>query len=274
MNMPGALHIPEDEMIQYALGTLKETQLGTMTAHISMCNQCRAELGKIQVELASFAAIQPMEEVPAGARDRFLSRLNSTDAASETRLAHARNRSRLYITTKAFQHWIESPIPMRILSGALAAAVAFFAWDDLNHIHQIRQTGPEISRLQRDTAELAELKNFLHGSNAQQVSLHPKPVINKEPEGNALYSSTTGRLVFTASNLPAVPPGKAYELWILPSSGKPPIAAGVFLPDLQGNAAIVFPQIPPDVQAGGFGVTIESAEGSPVPTSPIVLSGQ
>jgi anti-sigma-K factor RskA len=274
MSMPGALHIPEDEMIQYALGTLKETQLGTMTAHISMCNQCRAELGKIQVELASFATVQPMDELPAGARDRFLAKLNSIDAATEAKLAHARNRSRLYVTTKAFQNWLESPIPLKILSGALAAAVAFLAWDDLSHIHQIRQTGPEISRLQRDVAELAELKNFLHGSNAQQVTLRAKPAANKEPEGNTLYSASSGRLVFTASNLPAVPPGKAYELWILPSSGKPPIPAGTFTPDMQGNAAVVFPQIPPDVQAGGFGVTIENAEGSPVPTSPIVLSGQ
>ncbi len=271
--MPGSLHIPEDELIQYAMGTLKDTALGTMTAHISMCNQCRAELGRIQVDLASFAATQPLSDVPAGARERFLSKLNY-DAATEARLIRAQNRSRVYIATKSFQNWLESPLPLKILSGALAAAVAFLAWDDANHIHQIRQTQPEINRLQRDTAELAELKNFLHGSNVQEITLHPKPVLNKEPEGKALYSAASGRLVFTASNLPSVPPGKAYELWILPASGKPPIAAGTFTPDMQGNAAVVFPQIPPDVQAGGFGVTVENAEGSAAPTSPIVLSGQ
>jgi anti-sigma-K factor RskA len=48
----------------------------------------------------------------------------------------------------------------------------------------------------------------------------------------------------------------------------------MFTPDLQGNAAIIFPDIPQNVQAAGFGVTVEKAEGSPVPTSAIILSGQ
>ena len=73
--MPGAFHIEEDDLIQYALGTLKESQLGTFTAHISMCNTCRAELGRIQVELAGFAAAMPETDVPAGARERFMAQL-------------------------------------------------------------------------------------------------------------------------------------------------------------------------------------------------------
>ena len=172
MNMPGSLHIPEDELIQYALGTLKDTQLGTMTAHISMCNECRAALGRIQLELAAFAYTQPMQNPPVGARDRFFTKLNS-DAVQEARQPHPMSRNRVVVMTRSFQSWLESPLPLKILSGALAAAVAFLAYDDLSHIHQLRQTGPEIQRLEHDTAELAELKNFLHGSNAQQVTLRP-----------------------------------------------------------------------------------------------------
>jgi len=48
----------------------------------------------------------------------------------------------------------------------------------------------------------------------------------------------------------------------------------VFTPDLQGSAAVVFPEIPVNVQAAGFGVTVEDAAGSKVPTSPIMISGQ
>ena len=70
MSIQGAFHIPEDDLIQYALGTLKDVQLSQFTAHISSCNECRAELGRIQLDLASFAAIQPASELPAGARER------------------------------------------------------------------------------------------------------------------------------------------------------------------------------------------------------------
>jgi anti-sigma-K factor RskA len=74
--------------------------------------------------------------------------------------------------------------------------------------------------------------------------------------------------------MPDVPAGKAYELWILPASGSAPIAAGTFTPDRRGNGAVIFPQLPLDVQAGGFAITVEEAKGSDKPTSPVILSGQ
>ncbi len=271
--MREAFHIDEDDLIQYALGSLKETQLGTLTAHISLCNQCRDELARVQLDLAAFAAVQPESEVPAGARDHFLAKLTS-DAAGESKFVQMRNKNRLYIVSKSFQHWLETPMPLKILSGALAAGLAFVAYDDLSHIHQLRQTAPAMSRLEQQVSELAELKEFLHGSNAMQVTLREKPQTTKAPEGHTLYSATSGRLVFTASNIPAPPPGKAYELWVLPAGKGAPIPAGTFKPDLQGNAAVIFPEIPANVQAGGFGVTIENEQGSLTPTMPIVLSGQ
>ena len=273
MTTHDALHIQPDDLIQYALGTLKETQLSTMTAHISMCNVCRGELGKVQVELASFASVQPETALPAGARDRFMAKLQQNPAA-ESRFVQARNRSRFYIMTKSLQGWIESAVPVRILAGALAVAVIILSYDDLDHIHEIRQLVPAMKRAERDTAQLAELKNFLHGSNIQQVTLHEKPAVDKVPEGHTLYSSTTGELVFTASNMQAPPTGKTYELWLLPTGGGKPIPAGTFVPDLQGNGAIVFPQLAENVQASGFGITVENEGGSTTPTMPIILSGQ
>jgi anti-sigma-K factor RskA len=273
MTTQEAFHIPEDDLIQYALGTLTEGQLSQFSAHISLCNTCRAALARTQTELASFAAGQPMEALPTGARERFLKRLTS-DTAPDPKIVRMRERSRLYIMSKSFQNWMDSSIPMRILSGALAAALVFVAYDDLSHIHQIRQLLPELKRYENEIAEFTALKEFLRGNDAQQVSLHEKPALTRAPEGHAIYSAATGRLVFTASNMPAPPAGKAYELWVLPAAVGAPIPAGVFTPDLQGSAAVVFPDIPSNVQAAGFGVTIEDAAGSPKPTSAIFISGQ
>lgn len=273
MSMPGAFHIEEDDLIQYALGTLKESQLGTLTAHVSMCNTCRGELGRIQVELAGFAAAMPETDLPAGARERFMAQL-TIDPAAESRFVQARNKNRFYIMSKSFQHWLETPMPLKILSGLLAAAVVFLAYDDLSNIHANRQLLPGMKRFERENAELQELKEFLRGTHVQQVTLHEKPQLGKSPEGHTLYSASSGKLVFTASNMATPPAGKAYELWILPAGGHAPIPAGVFTPDLQGNAAVIFPDIPVNVQASGFGVTIEDAQGATAPTPPIILSGQ
>lgn len=271
--MPEAFHISEEDLIQYTMGGFKEGQLGSMTAHISLCSECRAQIARIQEELASFAAIQPLSEPPAGARERFMSRLIS-DNAPESKFVQMRNKSRFYIMFKSAQHWLETPVPMRIVSGALAAALVFAIYDDLNHFHQVRKLLPQLNRLERDESELTELKNFLSGTHAQQVTLREKPEANKAPQGHAIYSSSSGKLVFTASNMPTPPPGKAYELWLLPPGGGAPISAGMFKPDLMGNGAVVFPPLRPNVLAGGFGVTLEDEAGAAAPTLPILISGQ
>jgi hypothetical protein len=274
MSMPQAFHIEDDELIQYALGTLKDSQMTTLTAHVSMCNHCRGRLAAIQVELAAYASVLPPEgEVPAGARDRFLARL-TVGPVVESKLDQARNNSRVYHISQSFKTWMGSPMPLWVLSGALAAAVIFLAYDDLNHIHEARQMMPQMRRLVKETAELEELKQFLQGSNTQQATLHEKPSASKAPEAHAVYLATTGRLVLTASNMPDPPPGKAYEVWVLPASGAAPIPAGTFVPDRQGNGAVIFPDIPANVQAGGFGITLEDAKGATAPTPPIILSGQ
>jgi len=273
MSTPEAFHIPEEDLIQYALGTLKDVQLTQLTAHISLCNTCRAGLGQIQVELASFATTLPGSEPPAGARERFLQRL-AADSAPDSKLVQLRNKSQVYIWSKSFRHWMETRIPLRILSGALAIGLLAVAYDDLSHIHQIRQLLPAMKRYEAESAAFAELRKFLSGTDAQQVALREKPPLSKAPEGHVIYSATSGKLVFTVSNLPAPPAGKAYELWLLRAAGGAPIPAGLFTPDLRGNGAVIFPDLPANVQAGGFGVTIEDAAGSSTPTPPIILSGQ
>jgi len=273
MSMPETLHIEQDELIQYAMGTLKEAQLTTLTAHISMCNTCRGELGKIHLDLACYATVMPQEQLPEGAQGRFMERLTSGSAV-ESKFVQMRNKSRLYVISKSVHNWLGTPMPLKILCGALAAAVLLLGYDDLSHIHENRQLMPEMKRFEKETVELQELREFLQGSHLQTVTLRERPLQSKTPEGHALYSAVQGKLVFLASNMAAPPAGKAYELWVLPAGGGAPIAAGTFVPDHDGSGSIIFPSIPGNVPAAGFGITLEDAKGSPTPTSPILLSGQ
>jgi anti-sigma-K factor RskA len=72
--------------------------------------------------------------------------------------------------------------------------------------------------------------------------------------------------------MPALPPQKAYELWLIPTSGAP-IPAGVFKPDAHGSASVVNPPLPAGAEAKAFAITVENESGSATPTMPIVMMG-
>jgi anti-sigma-K factor RskA len=72
--------------------------------------------------------------------------------------------------------------------------------------------------------------------------------------------------------MPALPVQKAYELWLIPTTGAP-IPAGVFKPDAHGSATVVEPPLPAGADAKAFAITVEPEQGSTTPTMPIFMSG-
>ncbi len=270
MTTRNQVHIEEDDLVQYALGSMPDARLFQLTAHISMCAECRGEVDRLRGAMAAYGATTELAELPEGAKDRFMKRLHKESSRAKASSAEIPASS----SARRFFAWTNSPLPFQVISGALAAGMLFFAYDDAMHYHEMRQMIPEVARFEAQSARLSDLEQFLQGNNIQAVSLHPKPVDQTQPEGHALYSSRLGKLVFTASNLAPVPDGKAYELWILPRNGGAPIPAGIFTPGRDGNAAVIYPQIPVGVDAAGFGVTLEKASGSKTPTLPILLSGE
>jgi hypothetical protein len=139
----------------------------------------------------------------------------------------------------------------------------------------------ETAQLNENNAQTAEAKRVMQtltDANAMQVSLHvplTKGAAPKlDPEAHATYIPGKGSLLFVASHLDPLLPAKTYELWLLPTDpSQAPIPAGLFKPDLKGNATLVMPELPKGVSAKGFGVTVENDGGSKIPTAPIVLAG-
>jgi anti-sigma-K factor RskA len=119
---------------------------------------------------------------------------------------------------------------------------------------------------------LNEEMRLLTAPDAIHVSMNPQKS-PKQPSGTAIFSPSRKRMIFMASNLPTLPAGKAYELWIIPMQGAP-MAAGVFKPDEHGNAMMMDHKMPAGIEAKAFAVTVENEEGSDKPTSPIMLMGE
>jgi hypothetical protein len=87
--------------------------------------------------------------------------------------------------------------------------------------------------------------------------------------GNAtvLESRHEHSLVFTASGLPALPPTRSYELWLMGPGGTRP--AGM-LP--RPRAGMIGPMVVSGLAAGDrMGLTVEPAGGSARPTSAAIL---
>ena len=129
----------------------------------------------------------------------------------------------------------------------------------------------------QSTQQLAELQrarevvSTLTATDAMRVTLVAAKT-PPQPQGKAIYVRDRSSLIFLASNLQALPAQKAYELWLIPTSGAP-IPAGVFKPDAHGSATVINPPLPAGVQAKAFAITIEPEGGSSAPTLPIVLVG-
>ena len=78
-------------------------------------------------------------------------------------------------------------------------------------------------------------------------------------------------MVFNASNLPPLPAGRTYQLWVV--TAQAPISAGLLTPDAQGSVSETF-NTPPDIpQPVAMAVTIEPAGGVPAPTGERYLVG-
>ena len=92
-----------------------------------------------------------------------------------------------------------------------------------------------------------------------------------EARARAFWSRNRG-LVFAATNLPALPPGRVYQVWVLTAGA--PISAGLVSPDASGAATAMLdtaPDIPPPA---GVAVSLEPEGGVPAPTGAIYLVGK
>lgn len=92
------------------------------------------------------------------------------------------------------------------------------------------------------------------------------------PHGNVFVEERRG-VVLLGANLPALPAGKIYEMWMIPKDAAAPVPAGLFQPDAAGNALHVQPGPVNAAALGRVAVTVEPEAGSTAPaTSPIIVA--
>jgi anti-sigma-K factor RskA len=246
-----------DDLALYALGALAgEERLG-VEKHLQECSACRRELEQLRGDAALLALSASGPRPPTRSRERLMAAI----AKEPRRAPQIRPRER-------GRSW-------GVLAWMAAAAAILIAALLLNQNSNLRRRIAELeTNSEKQDQQLLEAKQLvatLTSPDAEHFTLVAGK-LPPQPQGKAIYVRSSGILVFLASNMPAVPPQKAYELWLIPTSGAP-IPAGLFKPDARGTATVIKPPLPTGVEVKTFAITVEPETGSSAPTSQPIMVG-
>jgi anti-sigma-K factor RskA len=247
-----------DDLALYALDALRGEDRARLDTHLATCAPCRLELERLRGDTALLALAAAGPRPPQRARKRLLDAV-----AREGREPRASGTS----TRASWWGW---------LGRAVGAAALVLFWvllsrENMALRQQLVDAGSRAAKNARELEELRRIAAPILEPEAQRVTLVSTKA-SPQPQGKAFYLRNRSSLVFLASNMPALPPHKAYELWLIPVSGAP-IPAGVFKPDARGSASVVNPVLPAAVEAKAFAITVESETGATAPTMPILMMG-
>jgi anti-sigma-K factor RskA len=252
-----------EDLALYALGDLVGADRQELEEHLASCAACRRELQGLRADMSLLALSSAGPKPPERAKERLMRAV-----AAEPR---GRGRETVAAPVESTRHgfgwgWIPALAALALL------LVAAGLWRNNTRLKD--QLAELRNRNQDQAVQLEQARDnlrLLTSPDAVHVSLNPQKM-PKQPSGTAIFSRSQKRMLFMASNMAPPPPGKAYELWIIPKSGDP-VPAGVFKPDEHGNAVMMDHPMPPGVEAKAFAVTMEKEEGADKPTMPILIVG-
>jgi anti-sigma-K factor RskA len=254
----------------YVLDALSDSDREAFEAHLATCSDCRAEVQSLSVVASALGCAVPQHEPSPALRARVL---ESVVGVPVTTVPLSSTRAR---PTSALAPWLAAAasLVLAIALGAYAATLQsrIGALELRLQDATARATASErqIADLRRTAGEAQSQIAVLVAPDLQRIDLAGQP---RAPQASArAFWSRSRGLVFTASNLPSLPAGQTYQLWVL-TAQPTPLSAGLFKPDPQGRAAVVF-ETPPDLpQPTGMAVTIEPEGGVPLPTGEKYLAG-
>ena len=127
----------------------------------------------------------------------------------------------------------------------------------------------QLADVRRTASEAQSSIAVLTAPDMARVELAGQTVA-PQASGRVFWSRSRG-LVFTASNLPALPAGRTYQLWVVTTQAA--VSAGLLKPDANGSVNALFNPPGNIPSATAMAVTIEPDGGSGGPTGAKYLVG-
>ena len=262
----------QQALAAYVAGALTPDERAEVEAHVAGCPACAGELRSLMPVAGALARAVPQRTPPAALRARVLDAVGVHEPRAATDRAE-RSSGRTWLDPRVW-------LPAAALV-ALAAGTAIYAARLQNRLGELESGLAEATsraaaaqRAVIDAQRVADEAQFamavLAAPDLARIDLAGQPAAPRA-SARALWSRRRG-MVFAASDLPPLPAGRVYQVWVITAAG--PISAGLLEPDPSGAGLRMFntpPDIPPPTAVA---VTLEQAGGAPAPTVMPLLAGK
>lgn len=274
-----------DRVVLYALGRLSECEAREVENHLKEgCRACEAKIGQFNEFINALGLPVEAQTPPAYLRDLLSARIkregrrkNSSPFQFE-RETTGRRRQAASLTSSVY------PGLSKIIAAsiALVAMVLFFLWQRSERLiaglqEQTNAARIEAEQLRANLEQKGETVNELKRINILLGSPSSR-IISLSGQGPArtssarIYCEVQNNQWAVSANLPAPPPGKVYQIWLITSEAK--ISAGLIKPDQTGFGITIaaVPKVTGRITAAA--ITLEPEGGSDQPTMPLYALGK
>ena len=242
----------EDLKDAYVLGALPEEERLEFERYLVAHPDLQVEVEELGT-VAGLLALYPQEQEPAPElRRRIMDAVQAEAVQAQVRQPRASRRSWLAGLWEA----------VRARDLALGAAamlvIALFSWSMLLQ-GEVRDLQGHVQSLQSQPQDQPQGPQMIElgGSGTEQGA------------GAELVTLESDRAILVAENMPPVPEGKTYQIWVI--KGDTPQPSGLF--DPKGDSIAVVVEKPLE-GADAVAVTVEPEGGSKKPTTEPMLVGQ
>jgi len=253
----------------YALGVLEPAERAAFEAHLASCAECVAEVRQMRLAASALPHTVPQMSPPPSLRARILDEITGTAAPVRAPAMVVREK-------RGLPAWLQIAAML-----VIGAGVFFYAQRMQTRVSnleaQLRQAQTLVAAAERQTLEARNVAlraqsamGVFAAPDVARIDLAGQPVA-QAARARALWSRARG-MVFTVSNLPALPPGRVYQVWVV--TAQAPVSAGLLTPDASGGGSVYF-ETPVDILPPvAVAVTLEPAGGVPAPTGAAYLVGK
>ena len=228
----------------WALGALDEAESAVFEQHLRECESCAVEAAELRETTARLSVLVEVAPPP-----------------------HLRERV-LAVAAKTRQQPPEMPAPVVALrpkrqwarrTAVFVAAAAVLGAVGVGVQSNLRLSN-EVDELRQVAAQYEQLNALMSAPGAKTVSR----VSPTGGTGMAVYSPGHNKVLFLAAGLPALPPDRSYQLWMVDGSGPHSVAL------LDGVEKPMVMDLVPGLDK--LALTVEPRGGSEGPTTPAIVS--
>ncbi len=246
----------EELIAGYVLGNLSSEEAEELRQVLTERPELSTEVHRLQEVLELMPYALPEVAPPQHLREAILAQVAPPQHLRTGILTAADVEVKRSPTPKRF------PLVWSQIAGSIAALLVLALGLDN---YQLRQ---QLSNMQAQVARQKDVIAMLQNPNTHLVSLKGMDMASAA-SGSVVMTPGEPKAVLILQNLPVLPKGQAYQLWVVVSGEK--IPSGQFNPSSQGTVFVKM-STPPSAKVTALVVTVEVSPAPRSPDGPMVMT--